>query len=557
MNAYGMTETASLATCFMVDRAYDNTPIGKPVDDLKLYLLNDAGERCDEGEICLAGHRGRGYLNLPEQTARTFTPNPFSDIDGFDTLIHTGDLGRLLPDGNLVYVNRKDWMIKINGQRVEPGEIEAAVRRLPGIGDAVVKDFIDPSGQTWLAAYYLSDAEHDEEALRAALAGQLPDYMIPSRFVRLERFPVNASGKLDRKALAAPDLKRNGAEYVAPESERQATVAAAFAAVLGAEKVGIDDDFFSLGGDSIKVIMLQKALREAGIDVPARAVFEARTPRKLAESDSQKSALAAFVGREAKAYPLTHAQMSIYLDCQTPGRETAYNNVFGLFLPADMGIRPAKLRDAVESVLNRYPILAAVTRVVDGMPSLIPTGRQIDVEIVKNDECDRNALAQRLNTPFDLESELPVRAAIYDTPEGLLLVLALHHIVCDGTTASILIGNIAAAFNGEAIAPEGMSNLTLAQYEAEHAAELEKDGEVYRRMLDGMEGDTELYADDDPSLAQLEGKLGIYGTTLFARQPELFGWYQGWLNEKRSAGSIIPSWLLHGCMNVLTGVLSL
>ena len=518
-----MTETVGMGVGFLTDRSYDNTPVGRPCEGIGLYLLNEQGERSDEGEICLSGHLGRGYLNLPEQTAATFTPNPFKDEDGYDTLIRTGDLGRLLPDGNLIYVNRKDWMIKLNGQRVEPGEIEAAIRALDGIADAVVKDFVDPAGQIFLAAYYLSDGERDEEALKRALAETLPDYMVPARFVHLERFPVNANGKLDRKALRAPDLSRSRAAYAAPENDRQAKTAAAFEAVLGAETVGIDDDFFSLGGDSIKVIMLQKALHEAGIDVSSQTVFEARTPRALAAAAAQESPLSAYKGSRAAAYPLTRAQMSIYLDCRQEGKGTSYNNVLGLFLPADMGAGASKLQTAVESVLNRYPILTAVVKEAAGMPALAPTGKKIAAEIVWTEACDRDALARRVNTPFDLENDVPCRAVIFDTPEGLFLVLALHHIVCDGTTASILVKNIAAAFNGEELAPEGMSNLTLAQYESEHAAGLDADAAVYREMLDAVEGDTALYPDDDPALKQAAGKPGLYRTTLFAHQAELSG----------------------------------
>ena len=523
MNAYGMTETASLVTFFMVDRAYTNTPVGKPCSGIHLYLLDEEGHPSDEGEICLSGPLGRGYLNRPEETALTFTPNPFKETDGYDILIRTGDLGKRLPDGNYQYVNRKDWMIKINGQRVEPGEIEAALRRLDGISEAVVKDFTDASGQTFLAAYYVSDSAMDEEILRSALLERLPEYMVPSRFLRLEKLPLNANGKVDRKALPAPDVRLKRAAYVPAENDRQAKIVSAFEKVLGAEKIGIDDDFFSLGGDSIKVIMLQQALKDMDMGVTARSVFENRTTRALAKAVGQLSALSTFAGSKTEAYPLTQAQMSIYLDCQNEGRGTAYNNVFGLFLPADMNDGAEKLQAAAETVLNRYPILASVTKVVDGMPSLTPTGKKISVEIKSAAACEKETLAQSLNTPFDLEHDLPVRAAIFHTPEGLFLVLAMHHIVCDGTTASILLQNIAAAYNKEEIAPEGMSNLTLAQYEAEHTEEQKADTDVYRKMLDDMEGDTELYSDDDPALASYAGKLGLYETSLFEHQGELSG----------------------------------
>ena len=540
LNMYGMSETAGIAACFEVNRGYDNTPIGKPADGVDIYLLDEDGNDGDEGEICVSGDMGRGYVGLPEQTAQTFTPNPFREKDGHDILIHTGDLGKRLPDGNILYINRRDWMIKINGQRVEPGEIEAEIRRTDGIKDAVVKDFIDSTGQTFLAAYYIAESEIGEDIIKAALSEKLPEYMIPAYFTRLEKFPVNANGKLDRGALPMPEIDRRRAEYIPPENERQRHICEAFGEILGIADIGINDDFFSLGGDSIKVLMLQKTLRNRGVEISASSVFDGRTPENIAESIGETSALSAFKGTPADSYPLTKAQMSIYLDCQASGKETAYNNVFALFMPSDMGADEVRLKDAAESVLNGCPILGAVTKVADGMPSLVPSpDRKIIVEVRDTDLTDKNALAQSINTPFGLESELPTRAALFRTPEGLLLVLVMHHIVCDGTTASVIINNIASVYNGEAPAAEEMSNFTLAQYEASHPEISQADDEVYRKMLDQAEGDTELYSDDYPELADFKGKLGVYDTTLYSQQTELSGKLISALSEKHLTESTL------------------
>ncbi len=548
-NLYGMTETASMSIFFEVDKQYDNTPIGKPADGVNVYLLDNNGKICEEGEICVSGNLGRGYLNLPEKTAEVFTPNPFKDRDGHDILIHTGDLGKRLPDGNIVYLNRNDWMIKINGQRVEPGEIEAALRRLDGVKDAVVKDFIDTSGQTFITAYYITDTALSEEELKAALSAKLPAYMVPSFFTRLEKLPVNANGKLDRNALPKPDIEHRRTDYAAPENERQKLICEAFGEVLGIDKVGINDDFFSLGGDSIKVLMLQKALRSRGIEVSAHTIYNAQNPGLLSEAVSEVSSLASFSGKPAQSYPLTRAQMSIYLDCQLPGKETVYNNVFTLFLPSDMNADEVNLKNAVDKVLNSYPILSSVTKAVDGMPSLVPSGKTIETEIRDTDHTDRKALSQTINTPFDLENDLPCRAVIFRTPEGLVLVLVLHHIVCDGTTASIILGNIASVYDGAVPAAEEMSNLTLAQYEAAHPEITQADNDIYRKMLDEVEGDTELYSDDAPALSVFKDKLAIYETTLYSQQHELSGKLIAALSEKQLTESTLfmsaYAYLLH------------
>ncbi|MBQ9594792.1 MAG: AMP-binding protein, partial [Synergistaceae bacterium] len=517
---------AGCLTSFIVDRAYDNTPIGKTNGGLAVYLLNDEGKPCNEGEICFAGHLGRCYLNLPELSAKVFAPNPFRSQDGFDILLHTGDIGKRLPDGNILYLNRRDWMIKINGQRVEPGEIEAEIRRLDDISDAAVKDFKDSTGQTFLTAYYISDYEKNEQDFKKVLQKVLPSYMIPSRFMRLESFPVNANGKLDRKALPRPSLEERINEYIAPENETQKIITEAFAKILSVEQVGINDDFFSLGGDSIKVIMLQAALREKGFNISAGRIFEASTPAKLAEIlevHEESNTLADYRGHSADSWPLTQAQMSIYLDSQSPDKQTAYNIAFGLFLPADMKPNPEKLKSAAEFVLNKYPVLTAKVTLEEESPSLILSGSKIAVSVQETEIINHPDLVRRINKPFNLETGPLVRAEIFITPEGLLLVIIIHHLVCDGTSVSILAENIANEYNGVPSHDEKMSNLTLAQYEYEHKAGNSEDMSIYREMLDKIDGETFIDPDDNPALKANAGKSGIYQTMLFDGHEELAG----------------------------------
>ena len=160
---YGQTESASAVLAYKIEKPLDNTPIGKPIGDVKAYILDENGAEADEGELCVSGHFASGYLGLSEQTAKTFTPNPFKDRDGFDTLIRTGDIVQRGEDGNIIYLNRQDWMVKINGQRVEPGETEAVIRIVEGVREAAVRDHKNAYGQVYLAAYYTSDTAVDAD----------------------------------------------------------------------------------------------------------------------------------------------------------------------------------------------------------------------------------------------------------------------------------------------------------------------------------------------------------------------------------------------------------
>ncbi|MCR4780753.1 MAG: amino acid adenylation domain-containing protein, partial [Ruminiclostridium sp.] len=505
-NNYGMSETMGTVCSFLVEKPYETTPVGIPPEGSVWALLDDNGEPVrdgEEGEMCVKGTYTTGYFKDPEATEKLFRGG----------WLHTGDILKKLPDGNLVYINRKDWMVKINGQRVEPGEIENVLLTVPGVDKAVVKAVTGAGKSVMLCAYYTGEALEDS-FISEKLGEKLAAYMIPSFYMHLDELPLNANGKVDRKNLPLPDMSSRKTEYVPPENARQRQICNAFGKVLGISEVGINDDFFSLGGDSIKVMALQRTLREAGIELTSNAIFTAHTPKEMSDKVTDPSKLAVYAGKPADSYPLTNSQLSVYLDCRTPGKETSYNNVFGLFLPADMGADAEKLRAAAENILGRYPILSMSVRDVEGVPSLVASGKKTEVKLENTDITDRSALADRLNTEFDLENEPLSRAAVYVEPEGVFLVCVLHHIVSDGTSVSILANNIAAAYNGKAVLPEEMSNLTLAQYEAENAAELSDDAKVYREMLDLIDGDTELYADDDPSLKDKAGKLGVYNTTL-------------------------------------------
>ena len=179
INLYGLSETLAGVSHFEVTRAYGNTPIGKPFEGINVYLLDENGMAAQEGEICVSGEIFDGYLNMPEETARVYTPNPFAEKDGFAKLFHTGDLGRWDENGDLVYIDRRDWMVKINGQRVEPGEIESALNSLSQVKQAACKGFTNGFGQTYICAYYTPCGDAEESAIRAQLSEKLPSYMIP------------------------------------------------------------------------------------------------------------------------------------------------------------------------------------------------------------------------------------------------------------------------------------------------------------------------------------------------------------------------------------------
>ncbi len=279
-NIYGPAETTVWSALGRV-RNGDIT-VGRPVANTRIYILDRRENPLPvgiAGEICISGDGvGKGYFNRPELTAERFLPDPF--FKG-DTMYRTGDLARFRTDGEIEFLGRIDSQVKIRGLRIEPGEIESVMSGFEGIGLTAVTDGRDETGRQYLTGYYTSEKETDEKALRAYLASRLPAYMIPNYFMRLEKMPVTPSGKTDRKKLPPPDIYERTAVYAAPETERQKKLCGILSELLGVQRVGINDDFFELGGDSLKAIEYIEAAHSVGIDFSIRNVFEYRTVMEL------------------------------------------------------------------------------------------------------------------------------------------------------------------------------------------------------------------------------------------------------------------------------------
>ena len=281
-NAYGPTEGTVQATSFMIDRLYDDIPIGKPISNVKCYVVDKSlnllpvgaiGELVIGGE-CLA----RGYLNRSDLTSEKFVYNPFQTEEEKrrnknSRLYKTGDLVRMLPSGNIGYIGRTDFQVKIRGYRIELGEIENKLVSYPAIKQAAVV-VGEKSNAKYLIAYYVADKKLDEQKIRTHLFEHLPVYMIPSVFVYLQQLPLTRNGKLDKKALPQPEFEDKNS-YVAPRDEQEKIVCKAFLDILDLKKVGINDDFFYFGGNSISAIKLVSRLHE-NFDITLADIFKSQ-----------------------------------------------------------------------------------------------------------------------------------------------------------------------------------------------------------------------------------------------------------------------------------------
>ena len=272
VNEYGPTEYTISATAFTVDKYYDNIPIGKPLANTALYVVDKYDKLVPigvPGELCISGTQlARGYLNRPELTAEKFVSNPFADISAFSSqlsdfskMYRTGDLVRWLPSGDVEFLGRIDSQVKIRGYRIELGEIEQQLLKLAAVKDAFVIDREQSGNERFLIAYVVtaSGSEYSEQSLRDSLAVELPEYMIPAYFMPLASIPLTANGKIDKRALPDPELAERD-QYIAPATTAEVAIAKVWKDVLGLENIGLNDNFFNIGGNSIKAISVMAKL---------------------------------------------------------------------------------------------------------------------------------------------------------------------------------------------------------------------------------------------------------------------------------------------------------
>ncbi|MER0246844.1 condensation domain-containing protein, partial [Streptomyces sp. HSW2009] len=408
------------------------------------------------GEMYVAGVvLARGYLGRFDLTAERFVADPFGPAGG--RMYRTGDVGRWNADGQLVFVGRVDDQVKIRGFRIELGEVEAALTGHPGVTRAVVLAREDHPGDRRLVAYVSPEPGCDisVDGMRGWVAERLPDYMVPSAFVVVEEFPLTVNGKVNRRALPAPEYGGEGELGRGPRSPLEEVLCGIFAEVLGVESVSIDDDFFRLGGHSLLATRLVSRLRVVlGAEVPLRQVFE--TPTVVAVSaalegkafgGSRRPQLVA--GPRPERIPVSYAQQRLrFLDLLDDG-STAYNAPGALRLTGLLD-RDA-LRLALGDVVARHESLRTVFAQDDeGFTQVVLAPREdlVHLDVRPVDETELAAgLAAAARYAFDLAAEPPLRATLFALgAEEHVLLLLLHHIAGDGWSMRPLARDVATAY---------------------------------------------------------------------------------------------------------------
>ena len=475
-NGYGPTETTiysvvkKLSIEDTIGEGY--VPIGRPVDNNTLYVLNEAHmpvAKGEEGELYIGGDGlSNGYLNLPAMTDERFIQNPFSKVSG-DRIYKTGDLVRYMENDDLIFINRVDLQVKIRGFRIELGEIESAIAGFKGVSENVVIAREDTPDNKRLIAYIITrnDEPIDLSDLHIYLKSRLPDYMIPVAYVFLDKFPVTPNGKIDRKALPVPDESNNllSQNFVEPTSEIEIKLVELWTEILKMGSIGVNDNFFWLGGNSLSAtILISRINQNFGISLPLRLLFEKQTIAEIAreieskvalneEPSSSKSIFHKQISE--KQYPISNGQLRLWFIDKFELGNRAYN------LPLDYKISgeidTAVFEKSIDFLINRHESLRTIFLAPDGFPiQKITDLKPFKLDIrnledlpddVKKIETEKYSSKNELHK-FDLETgPLFVFQLLKLSSSEWIFLFNFHHIISDGWSINVFLEELGIAYS--------------------------------------------------------------------------------------------------------------
>ncbi|MEY8741452.1 condensation domain-containing protein, partial [Bacillales bacterium AN1005] len=459
LNGYGPTENTTFSTIFNIDKEYDYAiPIGKPISNSSAYIFDDYGSLLPigvYGELYLGGDGvARGYLNQPELTKEKFIQNPF---DVGERLYKSGDIARWLEDGNIEFAGRADHQVKIRGYRIELEEIERRLLNHSSIKEAVVLAKQNEQCEKYLCAYVTVDGVINKIEIRDYLKENIPGYMIPAYLKEVESLPLTTNGKVDKKSLPEiTNLDLIHGDYVAPSTNTEAKLADIWNEVLGTEQAGIDDDFFELGGNSLKAsLMVNRIHKEMDKIIPLKAFFENSTIRSISRhiDNSFNMRYKKIDSVDYKPYyKASSVQKRLFTLQQIEPKSTAYNIPVAFELSGHLD--KVRIEGTFKKLIERHEALRTSFKTVNG---------EI-VQIIQNDaifnitECNEtsNAIQEIISDfvkPFILEDAPLFRVKLINLAEKKYLLMDMHHIITDGLSMIILMKDFVRIYNGNEMTP--------------------------------------------------------------------------------------------------------
>jgi amino acid adenylation domain-containing protein len=451
-NLYGPSEGTTYTTVYRFEKGTEQViPIGKPVKYTQLYILDKYMHTVPigvEGEIYLGGQLiAKGYLHKPVLTAERFIENPY--LPGTQ-MYKTGDSGRWMPDGNVLFAGRLDDQIKIRGYRIEPGEVQYCLEKHPSVDQAVVTVHTI-NGEQQLAAYWTSSIDLSTVALKDYLASLLPAYMVPSYFIKLESIPVNSNGKTDKKQLPLP-FPEKAAMVIGPENELQQKILDIWAGVLNTTGFGITDNFFELGGHSLKATRLRSLIAmDLQREISLQDIFRYPTIKEQAlHLDKKTDGQLLYIPRTATAdaYPISFAQERLWVLTKFKDASKAYNMSAAFVIHGRIDI--GKFETAFKMVIERHEVLRTTLTTAGNEPVQVvhkPEDLMFAIEKINVGNTLKTGavyalLQEEWQKPFDLERGPLLRCQLISTPDEQLLSFSMHHIISDGWSVMVLFKDV-------------------------------------------------------------------------------------------------------------------
>ena len=486
-NAYGPTEGTVFCTEYVVDKLYYRVPIGKNLNTYKFYVLDKNKKRLPylvSGELYIAGPQvARGYLNREKENKEAFLKNPFDNDPLFEGLYKTGDIVRLLPDGTVDFIGRKDGQVKIRGFRVELTEVEKVIREYPNIKDATVKDFTDPAGVKFICAYIVSDIKIDIDDLNKFIGSKKPPYMIPQYTMQIDKIPLNQNQKVNKKLLPLPELKIE--EKIMPETEDEKDIFDIVKDVLGHDSFGVTTNLYEAGLTSVSSIRLtillsKKYNKEVNInDLKTNSTIRSLANVLISKDENEEYEI-------KNEYPITKTQEGIFVESISHPNTTNYNIPYLFKLSKKINL--SKLHEAIIKTIDNHPYLKTTLFMDDNGDILAKReNKESIVDRIKLDKFEYKSLIK----PFDLLNDKLYRAQIIEANDGNYLFLDFHHIICDGTSEAIILSDINKAYLGDKLDKEVFTGFEVALKEQNllKTSKLDEAKAFYKEVLKNVDGE--------------------------------------------------------------------
>ena len=499
-NIYGPTETTVFATTFKLINDSKLLPIGVPNQNTKLYVIDKNMRQVPVGamgELCIAGEQvGRGYLNRPEKTAEVFVENPFTDNPDYKRMYKTGDIVRWLPDGNIEFIGRRDGQVKIRGFRIELTEVEQIIRQYEGIKDATVTAIDAPGGGKMLVAYIVSDKTANIKDLNDFILSQKPPYMVPSFIMQLDKIPLNVNGKVDKRKLPKPEVKAKDIKL--PITEKQKKILDILSDIVGTKEISTDIDIYEAGLSSIgSVKLIVKLSDEFKVSIGIKDLKNNNTIEKLENFINNLEPEENF--EKYEDYPLSKTQEGIYVESSLNENSVNYN--IPILIKLDSSLDIDKVKKSVVEAVNAHPFIK--TRIIineDGEPRFKRLDNDVfetkDIEEIHREKEKIEDIKAWLIQPFKLIGGQLFRIKLIYA-DGIYLFVEMHHIISDGTSMNIFLGDITSSYIDNKLEKEKFTGyeVILNEEKLRKTDELAKAKSYFQSIFDGCEPDCSLPTD--------------------------------------------------------------